>query len=141
MDTYEHKQTGRSVFTVMVCVAMVILCVLFWLAAHWIPRVIAIVLIAASVSAMYAFVRDEEWSLRIDDHSLEWHYPRWPKSTGSVNLSEVRKITVNEHTGKLEMILKNEETKRIKFFGSANKIYKYLRIHQSDIECCLEKSI
>ena len=67
---------------------------------EWLPRfgfgLFGLSLLFLSISFLYGFARNEVRRFGIRDDAIWWDSPRWPRSSGSIPLDNVNKVTILE---------------------------------------------
>jgi hypothetical protein len=123
---YFYSQKGRSSYGALATVFAAVLAALF-LASHiW---VIGVPLALLAISGIYAFAQGENWNISITDSLLAWSYPRWPKSSGRIDLNSVRTVTVDGCSSTLSFAFADGSTRKIKLIGNAHHFRNYLLAH------------
>lgn len=107
-------------------VFVVLLSVLFLLTRDPVFSVLGVFLGLLAISAVYAFLKGETWSLQIEGTSLSWSYDRWPRSQGSIDLRTVREIVVDDCSGTLLLTLTDDSHRKVKLIGYGTAIHEHL---------------
>lgn len=134
---FHYTQKGRGLYSLLFTAFVAFLAAAFLIIAVasvvsrspviLIAGPVALFLLFLTVSGLYAFFKGEQWSFHIRDGLLEWSYPRWPKSRGSIALRGVRKVVVNDGVHTLFLTLEDGTTRTIKFFGVGAYLRDYLK--------------
>lgn len=130
---YHYTQNGRSLYTILITGGVSALAVLFLVLPSPIFTVLGIGLIILACSGIYAFVKGETWSMRVEDGVLSWSYARWPKSFGRIDLSSVRHVVVNDRSSSLLFTFLDGSSRKIKLIGYAGRFRDYLVAHYPSI--------
>lgn len=134
-EEFKHTQKGRSILGLLATGVVTILTVGFFLSGVLLFQVISFGLLILVVSSLYAIFRGEEWILGVTDSILHWSYPRWPRSSGEIDLSGVRRVLIDDSSGWLEFRNEDNLLIRIRLLGgAAYKLNDYLRLHFPDID-------
>jgi hypothetical protein len=134
MTDYRYTQKGRSLSTVMITAFVAVLAALFFLTHNLIFTVIAVVLVVFVISGLYALLKGEMWSVWVQDGVLGWSYARWPRSHGSVDLRNARRIVVNDCSSTLLFTFEDGTSRKIKLVGSGSRFRDYLKTAFPNIE-------
>lgn len=86
-----------------------------------------------ALSGIYSILKDEKWSIVLEDGVFTWSYPRWPKSSGHFHLRDVRHLEVSESSGKLTATFQDGTTLKVRFVGSGARLYDYVRRYYPDL--------
>jgi len=124
MKTYQCTQSGRSILSVSSTVLVGLLAIGFALSDSLF--LLAPILGFFALSGIYSFVKNEKWKIEVIGRILSWHYPRWPQSTGSINLDEVKHIIVNDCSSCLSITTNTNQEQKIKFCGCGADFQNYL---------------
>jgi hypothetical protein len=127
MTPYLYAEKGRSFRTVFITAFVALLACLFFLVASPVSTVIGAILVVLAISGVYAFLRGETWNISVNDAILSWSYARWPKSSGSIDLSTVRHVVVNDSSSTLSFTFEDGSTRKIKLIGYAGRFRDYLK--------------
>ena len=130
---YLYTQKGRSLYTVFIIGFVAALAVLFFVPRDPIFTVIAIFLVVLVFSGIYAFLNGETWSMSVEDGVLTWSYPRWPKSSGRIDLSSVCHVVVDDCSSSLSFKFLDGSTRKIKLIGHASRFRDYLAAHFTSV--------
>ena len=134
-EEFKHTQKGRSILSLLVSGVVTILAVGFFLSGVLLFQAISFGLLILVVSSLYAIFRGEEWILGVADSNLYWSYPRWPRSSGEIDLSCVRRVLIDDSSGWLEFRIEDNSLRRVHLLGgAAYKLNDYLRQHFPDID-------
>lgn len=132
-SSYTNIQKGRGFYSVFATGFTAALAVLFILTYHPIFSSIGIFLAMLAFSGIYAFLKGETWSMSIEDGVLIWSYPRWPKSSGRIDLITVSAVVVDDCSSTLELSVSDGSSRKIKLIGHAAKLRDYLLTHYPHI--------
>ncbi len=127
MKPYLYAQKGRSLFSAFLSGFLAVLALLCFLGGQTLTTVIGIVLGVLTISGVWAFVNGEAWVIRVENGVLSWSYARWPKSSGSVDLSRVRGVVVNDCAHLLSFTLEDGSRQEVKLIGDAGGLRDYLK--------------
>jgi hypothetical protein len=99
MNDFHHAQKGRSLPGILSTAVTMALCLGFLLSGIRLFQVFGWGLLILVVSGLYSILMGEKWELGVKGSTLYWRYPRWPKSSGSINLELVNTVEINVNTG------------------------------------------
>jgi len=130
---YSYEQKGLSAYSVLVIALGGILAGFSFFSHDPIFVVIGVALVVLLCSGIYAFIRGETWSMSIKDGVLTWHYPRWPKSSGSISLSTVLSIVINDCSSSLVIKCAGGEAQKVRLVGHASRLRDYMATYYPQI--------
>lgn len=126
MELFYSEQKARSVFGCVVFLFLLFLAVAFILVTiaeamnkstlTLLPGLASTWLVFWCFSYIYGFIKNEVWRFGIRDDFIWWDSPRFPRSAGSIPLSDVCKVTIYEGSGRMDIITRNGTSQRIPCF-------------------------
>ena len=84
-------------------------------------------------SGVYAYVKNEVWSMTIEDGVLTWSSPRWPKSSGKIKLCDVDTIGIQDGSGKVTLVMADGTQQQTRLVGYGANLRDYLKAHHPQI--------
>lgn len=131
--SYSYTQKARGLYAVLATGFAALLAVLFIFTRSPVFVACGTLLALLVISGIYAFFKGETWSMRIEDGMLSWAYARWPKSSGTIELSTVCTVVVNDWGSTIEFTFSDGSSRRLKLIGHAAKLRDYLVAHYPHI--------
>jgi len=101
--TFVQKQGGRSFFTLFVSAVVVFLTIFFLYTGNLIFILFGLVLAFFSCSCFYTLIINELWIITINEGVFSWSFPRWPKSSGEVSMTDVEWMTIDDNSSKVNI--------------------------------------
>lgn len=127
ITTYLYAGKGRALRAIVVAAFLGTLAASFLWAASPASIVIEVISAVLGFGGLYALLKSEAWSIRIQDNVLSWSYGPWPRSSGSVDLNTERRIVVSDYCGKLSFTFRDGTTRTIRLIGGSDRLQKDLR--------------
>jgi hypothetical protein len=112
----------------------------FFLSGSQFFQIISFILFFLTASGVYACLKGEEWKLEVKESYFSWSYPRWPRSKGTIDLRDVKKVIINDASGRLEFRMRDDSTQRIRMGGGIYQLNAYLQANFPTIEVVLIES-
>ena len=97
---------------------------LFLVFTPYFGTVVGVMLLALTASCIYSFIKNEEWTLEVNDGVLTWDYPRWPTSKGQIDLANVKHIRTHDSWCTFTFV--KGAKKRLRILGNRHRFYAYL---------------
>ncbi len=131
--TYEYVQRARGCYSVF-WLSFALLLSLGFIATRNVLFVFAGGALALCVcNGVYSIVKNEQYAIRIGGGTLSWHSPRSSNAKGTINLSEVREILVDDVRCGLYLTLSSGVHVEFRSCAPPHRILEFLRENYPDI--------
>jgi hypothetical protein len=127
MTNYCCSEKARSLYSVFGMTFMGFLAVCFFFTRDAVFVALGVFLVALVIHGIFSFVRNEVWSMNVQDGVFSWSYPGWPRTNGTIDLSKVRKIVVLECGQMQSFTFADGSVRKLKLIGSASRFRDYLQ--------------
>ena len=129
MNDFHYAQKGRSVFGLFATTVVAVLALGFFLSGSFPFQLLSFGLLILVISGIYSILKGEQWVIGVKESAFHWSYPRWPRSSGTIDLDKVRRVVIDDASGWLEFHLDGGCSQRIRLAGGAYKLNDFLRYH------------
>lgn len=126
MNDFHHAQKGRSLLGLFSTAVVLILCLGFFLTGNLLFQFFSLGLLVLVTSSLYSILKGEQWEFGVNDASFFWRYPRWPSSSGTIDLETVDTVVIDDNTGWLTFHIANQSPRRIRLFGGSRNLNDFL---------------
>lgn len=126
MPEYCHTEKGRSPATIVWTTLVGVLALGMFFSGP-VFAVIGVFFAFLALSGVYAFLKGEQWSIRVEDGVFHWSLDRWPKSRGSIDLAGVSRIVVDDRVGKVLFVFNDGSSRKVRFVGLGSALFSYLK--------------
>lgn len=127
MNDFHHAQKGRSILGFLSTAVALALCLGFLLTGNLLFQILGLGLLILVVSGLYSILKGEKWEFGVKDTQFFWRYPRWPKSSGTIDLETVNAVEIDDNSGWISFHITTDSPKRIRLFSGARQLNDFLR--------------
>lgn len=127
MNNFHHAQKGRSILGFLYTVVALVLCLGFLLTGNLLFQILGLGLLILVISGLYSILKGEKWEFGVKDTQFFWRYPRWPKSSGTIDLETVNVVEIDDNLGWISFHITNHAPTRIRLFSGARQLNDFLR--------------
>lgn len=125
--TFTQQQGGRSLFTILTTVFVIFLALCFASTQELVFVVVSVFLGFLACSCLYTIGTNEVWKMTIERGFLSWSYPRWPRSSGCIDLDGVRSMLIDDGSGKVLIISDDDQSQTVRLIGYGFKLRDFIR--------------
>lgn len=126
MNDFHHAQKGRSLLGIFSTAVALALCLGFFLSGNLLFQFLGLAPLVLVISGLHSILKGEQWEFGVNGNQFFWRYPRWPASSGTIDLETVDTVVIDDNTGWLTFHIANQSPRRIRLFGGARKLNDFL---------------